>query len=46
MVSTTQRDGETWYECEECGLLFDLEEDAKAHEQNCDDDDDGPSYIQ
>jgi rubredoxin len=44
MVSETTRDGMTWYECNECGLLFDTEEDARQHEQNCDAED--PSYIQ
>lgn len=44
MVSETQRDGETWYECDECGLLFDDQNDARAHEKNCDAED--PSYIQ
>ncbi|WP_255453933.1 MULTISPECIES: hypothetical protein [Natronomonas] len=44
MVATTQRDGSTWYECEECGLLFDDQSDAKQHEANCDAE--GPSYIQ
>ena len=44
MVTTTKRDGQTWYECEACGMLFDAREDAKAHEENCDTD--SPSYIQ
>jgi uncharacterized C2H2 Zn-finger protein len=44
MVSTTVRDGETWYECEHCGMLFDSEEDARQHERNCDAEE--PSYIQ
>jgi len=44
MVSTTTRDDMTWYECEECGLLFDDEGDARQHEEHCDDED--PSYIQ
>jgi hypothetical protein len=44
MVSQTTKDDATWYECEECGLLFDDQEDAKAHERNCDAED--PSYIQ
>jgi hypothetical protein len=44
MVATTQRDGATWYECEKCGLLFDDESDAAAHEDHCDPDE--PSYIQ
>ena len=44
MVSKTVRDDGTWYECEACGLLFDTEEDAKQHEQNCDAEE--PSYLQ
>lgn len=44
MVSTTERDGTTWYECEACGLLFDDREDAGQHEENCDAEE--PSYIQ
>jgi len=44
MVSQTQRDGETWYECDACGLMFDDEADANAHEANCDAED--PTYIQ
>jgi len=44
MVATTERDGDTWYECEKCGLLFDNREDAAQHEENCDAE--GPSYIQ
>ncbi len=44
MVATTQRDGETWYECEDCGLLFDDRDDARMHEADCDGED--PSYIQ
>ena len=44
MVSTVQRDGQTWYECEECGLLLDDESDAKAHEKTCDAEE--PSYLQ
>ncbi len=44
MVATTERDGATWYECEECGLMFDDREDARQHESNCDAE--GPSYIQ
>ncbi|WP_416839523.1 hypothetical protein [Haloferax sp. DFSO52] len=44
MVTTTQKDGETWFQCEECGLLFDVEDDAEAHEGNCDTD--SPSYLQ
>jgi hypothetical protein len=44
MVTTTTRDEMTWYECEYCGLLFDVEADAREHERNCDAE--GPSYIQ
>jgi rubredoxin len=44
MVSTTTRNEMTWYECEHCGLLFDAQEDARQHEQNCNAE--GPSYIQ
>jgi uncharacterized C2H2 Zn-finger protein len=44
MVTTTERDGVTWYECEECGLMFDQQEDARQHESNCDAED--PSYLQ
>ena len=44
MVTTTKRDGVTWYECEDCGMLFDSQEDAKQHEANCDTD--SPSYLQ
>lgn len=44
MVSKTTRDDATWYECDECGLLFDVKEDAKEHEKTCDAED--PSYIQ
>ncbi|SFR42919.1 DUF7128 family protein [Halogeometricum limi] len=46
MVSTTQKDDATWYRCEECGLLFDSQTDAEMHEENCDSDDDTPSYLQ
>ena len=46
MVSTTERDGMTWYECEVCGMLFDAREDAKQHEETCDDDTADPSYLQ
>jgi uncharacterized C2H2 Zn-finger protein len=44
MVATTQRDDATWFECEQCGLLFDDEDDARKHEATCDAED--PSYIQ
>jgi len=35
MVSTVDRDGMTWYECDRCGLLFDNESDAEQHEEVC-----------
>jgi len=44
MVVQTERDDMTWYKCESCGLMFDSREDARQHEDNCDDED--PSYIQ
>jgi rubredoxin len=44
MVEATERDGTTWYQCENCGLLFDDESDAGQHEDNCAGDD--PSYLQ
>ncbi|WP_255568316.1 hypothetical protein [Salinarchaeum sp. IM2453] len=44
MVTQTERDGSIWFECEECGLLFDNEQDAMQHEENCDAEE--PSYIQ
>ncbi|MEF8775522.1 MAG: hypothetical protein V5A43_03340 [Haloarculaceae archaeon] len=44
MVLQTERDEITWYKCEECGLMFDSEEDATTHEAGCDAED--PSYIQ
>lgn len=44
MVAQTQREDGTWYECEECGLLLDDEDDARQHEENCTAED--PSYIQ
>jgi uncharacterized C2H2 Zn-finger protein len=44
MVVKTERDGMAWYRCEECGLLFDDQEEAKQHEANCDAED--PAYIQ
>ena len=44
MVDTTERDGMTWFRCERCGLLFDNEDDASQHEENCASDD--PSYLQ
>lgn len=44
MVSKTVRDDTTWYECEACGLLFDVKDDARQHEQGCDAEE--PTYIQ
>ncbi|WP_281259882.1 DUF7128 family protein [Halalkaliarchaeum desulfuricum] len=44
MVTTTQRDDMTWYQCEECGLLFDERADAEKHEKTCDAEE--PSYLQ
>ena len=44
MVVQTQRDETIWYKCEECGLMFDDQDDARQHEGNCDAE--GPSYIQ
>ena len=44
MVAVTEREESTWYECEKCGLLFDVETDAEQHEANCDAEE--PSYIQ
>jgi uncharacterized C2H2 Zn-finger protein len=44
MVAETTREGETWYECEACGLLFDDRDDAAAHEERCDAEE--PAYIQ
>ena len=44
MVTETVRDDGTWYECEECGLMFEDRGDAETHESACDSED--PSYIQ
>jgi uncharacterized C2H2 Zn-finger protein len=44
MVQETERDGMTWYQCEQCEMLFDEREDARQHEETCDAED--PSYIQ
>lgn len=44
MVLETERDGTTWYECEECGLMLDDAADARKHEETCDAED--PNYIQ
>ncbi|MEF8783239.1 MAG: hypothetical protein V5A39_09325 [Haloarculaceae archaeon] len=46
MVTKTTRDDMTWYECDSCGLMFDSKEDARKHEENCDAEDQDPSYIQ
>jgi uncharacterized C2H2 Zn-finger protein len=44
MVTTTSREDGTWYECEDCGMLFDDRADAEQHEGHCDTD--SPSYLQ
>jgi uncharacterized C2H2 Zn-finger protein len=44
MVATSQRDGETFFECEVCGMLFPNEDEASQHESTCDDSD--PDYLQ
>jgi rubredoxin len=44
MVAQTEREDGIWYECEECGLMFDEKDDARQHEANCDAEE--PSYIQ
>lgn len=44
MVTSTVRDNTTWYQCEECGLMFGAENDARQHEENCTAED--PSYLQ
>ncbi|SNZ04802.1 hypothetical protein SAMN06269185_0683 [Natronoarchaeum philippinense] len=44
MVAHTERDERTWFECEECGLLFDDRADARQHEGACDAED--PPYLQ
>lgn len=44
MVVEVERDDGLWYECEQCGLLFDNERDAREHESGCDAEE--PSYIQ
>ncbi len=44
MVVDTERDGATWFECEDCGLLFDDRSEAEEHERHCDSE--SPSYIQ
>jgi hypothetical protein len=44
MVTTTTRDERTWYKCDSCGLLFDVEAHAQEHERYCDAEE--PAYIQ
>lgn len=44
MVVSTEKDGRTWYECEECGLLLEDREEAEEHEANCDAEE--PAYLQ
>ncbi|SDY41062.1 DUF7128 family protein [Halopenitus persicus] len=44
MVTTTERDGATWFACEVCGMLFDDREDATQHERSCEGED--PTYLQ
>lgn len=44
MVVETERDDMTWYQCEQCGLMFDNRDDATEHEKHCDSEE--PSYIQ
>lgn len=44
MVVETERDGATWYECEECGLLLETRTEAEQHEDHCDAEE--PSYVQ
>lgn len=44
MVETTEREDMIWYRCEECGLLFDVQEEAEQHEAHCDAEE--PAYIQ
>lgn len=44
MVTQVERDEMTWHTCETCGLMFDVEDEAKEHEKRCDAEE--PSYIQ
>lgn len=44
MVTQVQRDGTDWFECETCGMLFEVEQDAEAHEENCTGEE--PDYLQ
>lgn len=46
MVSRTERDDGTWYECEVCGMLFETREEATEHETRCGGDEADPTYIQ
>lgn len=43
MVRATERDGMTWYECEECGILLEDETEAEQHEDICDAEE--PDYL-
>jgi uncharacterized C2H2 Zn-finger protein len=43
MVDTVTKEGDTFYECEACGMLFEIREEASEHEANCDAED--PTYI-
>lgn len=44
MVTQVERDEITWHTCETCGLMFNIEDEAKEHEKRCDAKE--PSYIQ
>lgn len=44
MVTSTRRDGSTWFACEVCGLLFADEEEAETHEASCEGEE--PDYLQ
>ena len=44
MAVETERDGATWYECEECGLLLETYDEAEQCEERCDAEE--PSYMQ
>jgi len=46
MVSRTERDDGTWYECAVCGMLFEAREEATEHEDRCGGDETDPTYIQ
>jgi len=45
MVTETEREEMTWFQCDECGLLFGDADDAERHESNCTSEND-PSYLQ